>query len=147
MVAPVVASSARVQDISISETEGHAFRRLLAKARAEGVRIGQDKAGRWWASSTSQPGTFYALTAYSCTCKGFQGHQRCKHYAALLSALGWLPEGVMEPEPTEPTLATYSPVCHRCDGLGEVSYQRQTGPRSYVTAWQTCSCKATTVAA
>jgi len=37
------------------------------------------------------PGKRYFVTGYSCECRGFIVHQRCKHYAALLSALGWLP--------------------------------------------------------
>lgn len=139
MVTQIVPASATVQDITISETEGHALRRLLTKARAEGVRIWRDSAGRYWSPSTTTRGTVYALTAYSCTCKGFQGHQRCKHYAALLSALGWLPEGVTEPDPTEPTIAAYTPICHHCDGHGEVSYQYRTGTRTYATAWQSCT--------
>lgn len=86
------------QTVTLSDRE--AMRRLLAKARKEGVRIGRDEQGRYWAHSVSTPGRLYALTAYSCTCQGFVSHQRCKHVAALLSALGWLTDTDPEPQPS-----------------------------------------------
>jgi hypothetical protein len=87
---------------TVVETEQHAMRRLLAKARAEGVKLGRDAKGRYWAASTSTPGLWYALTAVSCTYKGFAGHQRCKHLAALHAHLGWLNEDRdLETEPTK----------------------------------------------
>jgi len=95
---------------TIVETERHAMQRLLAKARAEGVKLGRDAEGRYWAASTSIPGVWYALTAISCTCKGFAGHQRCKHLAALHAHLGWLTEDV-DPEP-EPTKAPIVGLVH-----------------------------------
>ena len=143
----MVSQVVKVQDITISETEVQAFRRLLQKARTEGVRLGQDHAGRYWAQSTSTPDTWYALTAYSCTCKGFAGHQRCKHLAALLSALGWLPEAEQGATEAEVIEADYHTPCRTCGGMGEVSYQRRTGPRAYVTDWQTCHCMANQTAA
>jgi hypothetical protein len=59
-----------VADTTVVETEQHAMRRLLATARAEGVKLGNDAEGRYWAASTSTLGLWYALTAVSCTCKG-----------------------------------------------------------------------------
>lgn len=79
-----------ITDVRITETERTALTRLLAKAKAEGVKIIRDEDGRHFASSVSQPGTRHYVTAYSCDCRGFVAHQRCKHHAALLSALGWL---------------------------------------------------------
>jgi hypothetical protein len=35
-------STVDVRDINITETEGHAMTRFLAKARTEGVRLGRD---------------------------------------------------------------------------------------------------------
>lgn len=85
---------------TVSETEGHAMRRLLAKARTEGIRLGRDDRGHYWASSTSRPGHWYEVTGFSCTCPGFQGHQRCKHLAALHAHLGWITdETPLDPEP------------------------------------------------
>ncbi len=77
--------------IEITETQRQALTRLLDKARAEGVTLSRDQDGRHYASSVSQPGTRHYVTGYSCDCRGFATHQRCKHLAALLSALGWLP--------------------------------------------------------
>ena len=87
-----------ITDVWITETERTALTRLLAKARAEGVTLSRDQDGRHYASSVSQPGTRHYVTGYSCDCRGFATHQRCKHLAALLSALGWLP-GTPEPDP------------------------------------------------
>ena len=87
-----------ITDVRITETERTALTRLLAKAKAEGVKLIRDQDGRHFASSTSTPGRHYLVTGYSCTCRGFVAHQRCKHHAALLSALGWL-QGDPEPDP------------------------------------------------
>ncbi|MEJ7900502.1 MAG: hypothetical protein WKF63_01575 [Thermomicrobiales bacterium] len=85
-------------EVRIIETERTALTRLLAKAKAEGVKLLRDQDGRHYASSVSRPGTRHYVTAYSCDCRGFVAHQRCKHHAALLSALGWL-QGDPEPDP------------------------------------------------
>ncbi len=85
--------------------------RLAAKARAEGVRLYVDRRdGRHFASSVSHPGTLHYVTGYSCDCRGFATHQRCKHLAALLSALGWLP-GTPEPDTAPMTI-----TCAHVDG-------------------------------
>jgi hypothetical protein len=85
-------------EIRITETERTALTRLLAKARAEGVKLTRDQDGRHYATSTSTPGRRYLVTGYSCTCRGFIAHQRCKHLAALLAAKGWL-DGTPDPDP------------------------------------------------
>ena len=76
-------------EIRITETKRTALTRLLAKARTEGVKLVRDQDGRHFATSTSTPGRRYLVTGYSCTCRGFIAHQRCKHLAALLAAKGW----------------------------------------------------------
>jgi hypothetical protein len=63
-------------------------------------------------------------------------HGRCKHYAALMSAFGWIGT-TPEPEPTAP--ATGPAVCGHCNGLGETQYTRGTGRGRYVYDWQTCA--------
>ena len=74
-----------------TETREAALTRLLCKARTEGVKLYRDTHdGRFYASSASTPGRLYLLTGYSCECAGFCQHGRCKHYAALMSALGWI---------------------------------------------------------
>ena len=84
-------------EIRITETERTALTRLLAKARTEGVKLTRDQNGRHYASSVSTPGRRYLVTGYSCTCRGFIAHQRCKHLAALLAAKGWL-DGTPDPD-------------------------------------------------
>ena len=87
-----------ITDVRITETECTALTRLLAKARTEGVTLIKDRDGRHFASSVSQPGTLHYVTGLSCDCRGFVSRGRCKHHAALLSALGWL-QGDPEPDP------------------------------------------------
>ncbi len=87
-----------ITDVRITETERTALTRLLAKAKAEGVKLIKDRDGRHFASSVSQPGTLHYVTGLSCDCRGFVSHGRCKHHAALLAALGWL-TGTPEPDP------------------------------------------------
>ena len=87
--------------VRIDLSTAQALRRLAEKARKEGVKLFHNRDdGRWFASSVSRPGAIHYVTGYSCDCRGFARHQRCKHYAALLSALGWL-EG-SEPSDPEP---------------------------------------------
>ena len=101
-----------ITDVRITETERTALTRLLAKAKAEGVRLIKDRDGRHFATSVSAPGTLHYVTGYSCDCQGFATHQRCKHHAALLSALGWL-QGAPEPDP--------APSCSTCHDAGMVT--------------------------
>lgn len=94
-------------EFRITETERQALSRLLDKAKSEGVRLYRDHDGRHYASSASQPGTLHYVTGYSCDCRGFVSHGRCKHYAALLSALGWLQD---DPEPSPVTTISITHV-------------------------------------
>jgi hypothetical protein len=95
------------------ETVDQARVRLAERARTEGVQLKRDEQGRYWASSTSQPGHWHAVTGYSCDCPRFSGHGRCKHHSALLAALGWLPD----PTPTPTALPVLQP-CRHCAARG-----------------------------
>ena len=106
--------------------------RLLDKARVEGVRLYRDPAdGRYYVSSASTPGRYYLLTGYSCECAGFCQHGHCKHYAALMAALGWIDR---EPDGPAPTPA----ACSDCADKGTVIGTFATGRRTYRYDWQTC---------
>ncbi len=102
---------------TIRETIDQARVRLADKARTTGVQLRRDDRGRYWASSTSQPGHWHAVTGYSCDCVGFVSHARCRHHSALLAALGWLPD------PTPAPVALPVPV--PCVGCGGRGYQIQ----------------------
>jgi hypothetical protein len=140
------------------ETREQALHRLADKARQEGVKLYQDPVdGRYYASSVSQPGHKHYVTGYSCDCVGFAKHGRCKHHAALLSALGWidsrpnapkrLPQPKSAPVKAEPDPTAPAPLeirCSDCNGTGEIQYTQGTGPRTFRYAWQTCrSCRGT----
>ncbi|MDP9366813.1 MAG: hypothetical protein M3Q03_00820 [Chloroflexota bacterium] len=85
--------------------------RLADQARTNGVRLlSEGLSGERFATSATDPGTVYRLTAYSCTCRGFTHHQRCQHHSLLLAELGWLPD--LDPAP----VATVS--CPTCGGRG-----------------------------
>jgi hypothetical protein len=74
--------------------------RLAVLGRKKGIRILRDRRdGRYYASSASQSGKWYFVTAVSCDCPDFITHARCTHHSALLAALGWLPP--MPPTPVE----------------------------------------------
>ncbi len=104
-----------VQMLQTRETRTDALVRLAAKARDEGVHLFRDRSdGRYYASSASAPGLRYMVTGYSCECRGFVAYGRCKHYAALMAALGWI-EG--SPAPTSEPLAITA-TCRTCDGHG-----------------------------
>lgn len=77
------------------------------------------------------PGRYYLLTGYSCDCAGFINHGACKHYAAFMSALGWIDQ---EPDGPAPTPVT----CSDCAGKGTVIGTFATGRRTYQYDWQTC---------
>jgi len=98
-----------IADVRITETERTALTRLLAKARAEGVTLIKDADGRHFASSVSAPGKLHYVTGYSCDCRGFVSHGRCKHHAALLSALGWF-------DATPAVIAPLAITCAHVDG-------------------------------
>ncbi len=107
----------------------YALTRLAAKAKQNGIRLYRDRSGRYFASSASKPGTFHYLTGYSCDCPGFATHQRCKHHAALMAALGWI-DGTPEPSPPA--------ACPDCDGAGTVPGTTRTGPRTWAYANVPC---------
>ncbi len=114
-----------VTHVRIGSVENRpALTRLAGKARTDGIRLFRDKSGRYFASSASRPETLHFLTGYSCDCRGFVTHQRCKHHAALMVALGWV-----EDDPTpEPTPIS---TCGECQGQGLVSGTISTGPNSW----------------
>lgn len=97
-----------ITEVRITETERTALTRLLAKAKAEGVQLLRDHAGRHFATSATTPGTRYLVTGYSCECRGFLAHGRCKHHAALLASLGWF----------EATPAVIAPLAITCAHVG-----------------------------
>lgn len=65
------------------------FKRLLGRAREEGVRIFKSFSQQeFFATSVSQPGIVHNVWPSGCDCRGFTFHGRCKHMAALLNELG-----------------------------------------------------------
>lgn len=117
--------------------------RLAEQGRRNGVRILTEcVSGEHFATSASEPGTLYRLTAYTCTCKGFVHTGRCQHHSLLLAELGWLPDLDTDPEPPTPAAPATRPcdychgskvewvngkadewfaiTCPLCDGTGEV---------------------------
>jgi len=77
--------------------------RLAEQGEQNGVRILTEcVSGERFATSASEPGTVYRLTAHTCTCKGFAYHGRCQHHSLLLAQLGWLPDLPDEPDPPAP---------------------------------------------
>jgi hypothetical protein len=103
-----------------------ALTRLAGKARTDGIRLFRDRAGRYYASSASTPGTFHFLTGYSCDCRGFMTHHRCKHHSALMVALGWIDD---DPTPEPPV--TIANTCSECQGQGQVSGTVSTGSTTW----------------
>ena len=80
--------------------------RLAEQGQRNGVVILTEcVSGERFATSASEPGTVYRLTARSCTCKGFDFHGRCQHHSLLLAQLGWLPDVDPEPDPPAPAAA------------------------------------------
>ena len=129
-----------ITEVRITETERTALTRLLAKARTEGVKLVRDQDGRHFATSTSTPGRRYLVTGYSCTCRGFIAHQRCKHLAALLAAKGWFLDDP-NPDPAGAVL----PTCAACMDAGMIDAPRsrwiggcQTGYRDEWTSPTPC---------
>ena len=123
-----------VTHVRIGSVENrYALTRLVGKAREDGIRLYRNpRDGRHYASSASEPGKLHYVTGYSCDCRGFMTHQRCKHYAALMAAMGWLSD---EPEPAAAAALT---PCGECAGHGQVSSTIGTGPTSWRYASITC---------
>ncbi len=98
--------------------------RLADRGRSNGVLILREcVSGARYATSATQPGTIYYLTAYSCTCPGFVAHQRCQHHSLLLAELGWLPDDEDETDSVPAATPAPTPVvaitCERQDELAE----------------------------
>lgn len=118
--------------IPLVETPEDAIQRLARKARREGVKLYRDVTdGRYYASSVSSPDHLHYVTGVSCDCAGFASHQRCKHHAALMSALGWLDE-TLSPEPAPPA------QCPECQGTGTTPGTVRSGRRSWRYDSVTC---------
>ena len=119
-----------VTQVRIGDVDNRqALTRLAAKARTDGIRLYRDRDGRYFASSRSEPGRLHYVTGYSCDCRGFTTHGRCKHHAALMVALGWV-DSDPEPEPVS--------ACGECGGHGQVSGTVSTGPTSWRYGSITC---------
>jgi hypothetical protein len=110
------------ETIGARETVDEAFLRLAAEARRHGItvyRVQGPKGPQWFSPSQSRPGVAHALTAVSCDCDGFLRWQRCRHLAALLDRLGWLPVLSPDPAPPAPAIGPPSaPPCAFCHGRG-----------------------------
>ncbi len=130
-----------VTHVRIGSVENRpALTRLAGKARTDGIKLYRDRAGRYFASSASKPGTLRFLTGYSCDCRGFMTHQRCKHHSALMTALGWI-EDEHDPEPEPPTpISTCNAIspCGECGGLGELQDLEVRQYGRYHMQWAAC---------
>jgi hypothetical protein len=96
---------------TVTETYTDAMLRLLQVARESGVQLKRTTEGEFWATSVSEPGKLYPVTATSCGCRGFHAHGRCRHLAALLSHQGKLESPIVELTPAPQT-------CTTCNGTG-----------------------------
>jgi len=126
------------------ETVDQAFHRLTAEARRQGItvyRVEGSKGPAWFSASQSRPGVAHALTAVSCDCDGFLRWQRCRHLAALLDRLEWLP--VISPDPAPVALAVPSAPCPACDGAGV----RRMSTGGGLDAWVYVDCRCRRAAA
>jgi len=91
------------------------------------------RAGRYYASSASEPDRLHCVTGYSCDCRGFITHQRCKYHAALLAALGWLTDEFELDPPATP----WSPR-GECGGMAEVQDFEVRQFCRFVKQWTAC---------
>lgn len=108
-----------------NETMVQTLTRLADKARKEGVRLQHNAlTGEYYATSGTQDGIRYHVTAYSCECKGFERFGYCKHVGALATALGL----IARPEETPVTV----PACTACEGRGFHIKARKVGRGQYV---------------
>ncbi len=123
-----------VTQLRSQESREHALARLLAVARESGVQLLQDDRGTYWCTSASEPSLIHAVSATSCSCRGYLFHARCRHIAALLSHLGELPD----PTP-EPPAAVACPQCHGTGVLEVVHHARWVGGSrlGYRDQWST----------
>jgi hypothetical protein len=90
------------------------------RAKARGVRIVCEPiSGEWFATSGSDPGRLYRVTAVSCTCPAFLERQHCQHNALLLVERGWDGDDP-DPDPATPAAALVPATvpCSVCTGSG-----------------------------
>ncbi|HWV23034.1 MAG TPA: zinc finger domain-containing protein [Thermomicrobiales bacterium] len=103
-----------VATIRQQETGYEALVRLAGKARKEGVQLlHSERTGAYVATSGTTAGKRYAVTPHSCECQGFRKWGRCKHVAALQTALGWIEKPV-----ETPAHVPAGTVCRHCEGRG-----------------------------
>ncbi len=115
--------------------------RLADQGRRNGVRILTEcVSGERFATSAGEPGTLYRLTAYSCTCMGYDHTGRCQHHSLLLADLGWLPDTNTDPEPPTPAApaAAVEVECPECEGIGCAGFDEDDVGRF----WPTGTCAA-----
>lgn len=83
------------RNVTAKETLVQALHRLAGQARELDLQVFRydlTNGGReYFVTSHSEPGRLHRVTMLSCDCPGFQRHQRCSHFAALLDAIGELP--------------------------------------------------------
>ncbi len=101
-----------------SETMAEKWHRLARLASEQGVTLLRAHCtGEVFATSISHPGEIHRLTpsddGFACSCEGWARWQRCKHAAALLADLGWLPTLELELP-----AAVSASVCSTCGGNG-----------------------------
>lgn len=131
-----------VATIRRQETGYEALVRLAGKARKEGVQLLHSRQkGVYVATSGTVEGGHYAVTPHSCECKGFARCGRCKHIAALQTALGW----IARPEETPVASPSIGNACEWCEGTGAVKHRRsrwvggsKTGYRQIWTVDEPC---------
>jgi hypothetical protein len=129
-----------MQTVERRETRDEAIVRLALEARRQDTHVKIFRSGtEWFATSQSHPGTLHRLTGYSCDCRGFMAHGRCRHNSALLDHLNWLPTptGSLDPEP-EPATSPGSSECHECldSGFTRVYYG------GHLSDWDAVPCTA-----
>lgn len=85
-------------------TTVHDLHRMADEAAARGLRVFTVvSTGGWLVSSQRDESVLYPVDPVGgCVCHGYQRHQRCSHYGALIAALGWLPD---LPDPAGPAAA------------------------------------------
>src|SRR5262245_42113583 len=81
------------------------WNRALARALADALDVlTEPTSGATFVESATEPGTIYAVTTSSCTCKAGGRGIPCKHRACLLAQMGILPLDDDEPLTPAPTL-------------------------------------------
>jgi len=61
------------------------MRRLLAKARGEGIELLMESdSEHWFATSSTMNGVIYRVSERGCSCRGYAAFNRCKHFALYM---------------------------------------------------------------